>query len=527
MSEPDALGRFLAKASGSSLLLPATAPVAEGAYDRVGVRVPDPVALRAAAVPDGVRSAHVAVAMASGEAALALVPRPDWPRCTAVRSRRTGDGGWLLVVRFERPVPVAALVAEVGRQSVWPDRTGNRGLFLAGDPEISESVHADEVPADLAGPLALGPLDERLLNPRGFLINASSPAVDLASLDLAGGVTPELVASLRPVSGVRADLSGADQATLRSVAALGMAGVPVTAPSAPAAELGATVAAALTAPVDLDDPLAREEHSVVLRRAALDTFSSFAWRRDVGRLAGVPVAVHPAVSIVLATRRPGQLEHALAQVARQRGVERLELVLAPHGFEVDVARVRELLGPAVAAQVVPASEDTLFGDVLAAAAAAAGGDVVMKMDDDDWYSPDAVADLLLARAYSGAELVGMPAELHYLVPKRMTVKRGHTSEHYARFVAGGTLMVDRELLREVGSFRSVRKYVDAQLLAAVRAAGAETYRTHGLGYLLRRDAEGHTWQVDMDYLLDPARVAATWEGFRPSRLLELDASDAP
>ena len=29
------------------------------------------------------------------------------------------------------------------------------------------------------------------------------------------------------------------------------------------------------------------------------------------------------------------LEHALAQVAQQRGVERLELVLAPHGFDPD------------------------------------------------------------------------------------------------------------------------------------------------------------------------------------------------
>ena len=86
---------------------------------------------------------------------------------------------------------------------------------------------------------------------------------------------------------------------------------------------------------------------------------------------------------------------------------------------------------------------------------------------------------------------------------------------------------DRALLREVGSFRSVRKFVDASLLAAVAAAGGAVYRTHGLGYLLRRNASGHTWEVDMDYLLDPSRVAATWEGFRPSRLLTFDESELP
>ena len=227
------------------------------------------------------------------------------------------------------------------------------------------------------------------------------------------------------------------------------------------------------------------------------------------------------MSIVLATRRPDMLRHALAQVSRQRGVDSLELVLAPHGFDADEGRVRELLDPAVALTMRPQPADAIFGDVLHEAALGVGGEVVLKMDDDDWYSPDAVADLLRARAYSGAELVGMPAEFHYLEERDLTVRRGHATELYATFVAGGTMLVGADVLREVGGFRSVRKYVDAQLLAAVRRAGGSIYRTHGLGYLLRRTPSGHTWQVDLDYLLDPARVAATYEGFRPSRLMEL------
>ena len=41
----------------------------------------------------------------------------------------------------------------------------------------------------------------------------------------------------------------------------------------------------------------------------------------------------------------------------------------------------------------------------------------------------------------------MPAELHYLAERDLTVKRGHPVEVYARFVAGGTMLVDREALR--------------------------------------------------------------------------------
>ena len=242
---------------------------------------------------------------------------------------------------------------------------------------------------------------------------------------------------------------------------------------------------------------------MVLRRAALTAYSSIAWRTRLGELAGVRVAAQPAVSVVMATRRPDLLEHALGQVARQRGVDRLELVLAPHGFEPDAARVREALsvGGGVEVQVVPQPERRrLRRRAARRGVTAASGDVVLKMDDDDWYAPDVVADLLLARSYSGAELVGMPDDVYYLEPTDETVRLGQPSEVYRQFVAGGTLMVDRGLLREVGGFRTVRRHVDAELIAAVRAAGGATYRTHGLGYVLRRTDSGHTWQADLDDL---------------------------
>jgi hypothetical protein len=89
------------------------------------------------------------------------------------------------------------------------------------------------------------------------------------------------------------------------------------------------------------------------------------------------------------------------------------------------------------------------------------------------------------------------------------------------------MMIDRSLLRAVGGFRSVRRFVDAQLLASVRAAGGSVYRTQGLGYVLRRTSAGHTWDAGLGYFLTRRSLAYQWRGFRPSLLLEHDPADRP
>jgi glycosyltransferase involved in cell wall biosynthesis len=231
------------------------------------------------------------------------------------------------------------------------------------------------------------------------------------------------------------------------------------------------------------------------------------------------------VSVLLATRRPEMLPFALTQVAKQTGA-RIEVVLAAHGFDVDDGLVRDHLGDRpVVVRPVPAG--TRFGDVLDAAARAASGDVVLKMDDDDWYGPDVVSDLLWARRTSGAELVGMAAEFVYLEPIDVTVRRRTTVERAAQVVAGGTMLLDAAYLRELGGFRSVTRFVDAQLLAAVRRAGGTVHRTQGLGYVLRRGGGGHTWSTDLGYFLTRRSVVGQWRGFRPSALLGYDESELP
>ena len=386
-----------------------------------------------------------------------------------------------------------------------------------------------------------GPLDEGVLNPTGFLQSPDHGLVRLSvegdsrprlrssetdlDLDLSHGVTAQVVAVLRAYAGVTVPHVSPELA--RAMAALSMAGVPTTAealhPDA-ATRLGSDLAATLISRVDLDDPLRREEHSVRLRRSALLGHSSLAWRARLAARAGLPHRSFPTCTIVLATKREDQLAFALRQVARQRGAD-LELVVVTHGFAPDPSWVAELAGHPTTLLPMPA--DACFGDVLNAGVKAASGDLVLKMDDDDWYSRDHVADLLLARHYSGADLVGTRAEFVYLHELDRTVHRAAKSERTAPFVAGGTMMIERGWLNELGGFRQSRRFVDASLLASVHAAGGSVYRTHGLGYVLARRASGHTWEADSDFFLDSERASGQWSGFTPSQLLDPDDVDLP
>ena len=94
-------------------------------------------------------------------------------------------------------------------------------------------------------------------------------------------------------------------------------------------------------------------------------------------------------------------------------------------------------------------------------------------------------------------------------------------------LSGRVSETDVSFLRSLGDFRRVRRFVDAQLLAGVEAAGGRIYRTHGLGYVLRRTGEGHTWVRDADDFRRPDIVDTEWPGFAPSRSMEVSPQDVP
>ncbi|QFY06729.1 glycosyltransferase [Nonomuraea phyllanthi] len=410
-----------------------------------------------------------------------------------------------------------------------------------GRPGMGASPLAD--PDVLAEPSMIPPVDERLVNPQGFVTTPSRGTASLAERDgrwsvvldgkvvttfaESGGVTDADVARLRQIRGVEVDWRHAHSgplAAVRVLAGLAAAGVPLHAESVPrwAGALGDELAGLIELCPDLTDDLRREEHSIRLRRAALRTHGVAArWEQ-----LGAPAPAPPLTSVLLATRRTDMVAFALDQIARQRGA-RLEVILALHGVpkgHPDVAgAIAAFEGPLTAFE---ADGRAVFGEVLNDAAARASGSFLLKMDDDDWYGPDFLSDLLLAHSYSGAQVVGTVPEFVYLSSIDVTVHRRQVTEQITSFVAGGTILVERSAFQAVGGFRPLRRSVDTQFQEALQAAGGQIYRTHGLGYILRRGpAAGHTWQEPIGTFLQ--RNRRQWRGFRPNALMALDGSPLP
>lgn len=223
-------------------------------------------------------------------------------------------------------------------------------------------------------------------------------------------------------------------------------------------------------------------------------------RRDALRLNSPVVGEWPTVSIVMAMHRPDHVEHAMAMVRRQ-AYPWLQLIVVQHG---DVSLpIRELLADWRGEwSVIGVPGDLTLGEALAEGSARADGDLIAKMDHDDYYGAEHIWDLVLARMYSGAQVVGKALDFIYLAASDLTVFRpAYRAEKYADFVAGGTLLISRGDLAQVGGWRPVPRSVDRALLDQVLGSGGLVYRTHGLGYVYVRHAEGNTAQVRDEHFL--------------------------
>ena len=252
---------------------------------------------------------------------------------------------------------------------------------------------------------------------------------------------------------------------------------------------------------------ARELLSVAMRREALRSHSLRARVRQVCAAAGTDEPALPLVSVTLATRRPDLLRTAVAGVAMQT-YPRVELVLVLHGPGFAAEKVEAALADfRRPLKLLRLGSEMPLGAVLRAATAEAGGSLLAKMDDDDTYGPEHLWDLVLAREYSGAALVGKFPATVYLSRLDKTVRRREVpAEIFSRGINGGALLLGRADLARAGGWRPLPRHVDAALVEDVIRVGDTVYRTHDLGYLLVRRGAHHTWKADDECFLAAAET---------------------
>jgi hypothetical protein len=304
-----------------------------------------------------------------------------------------------------------------------------------------------------------------------------------------GDISAADVHRLRPVSAVRAG----GTLPVRWRAQLEAAGVVVVSDAA-AGELP-----------EKGDDLGWQLASVRARREALRTHSPAA-----------ALDAWPTVSVVLVTHRDRFLSHALAQIARL-DYPSLQVVIGLHGVDLDDREVAGLIervglgsgpgsspGSAGRREVVVhrIDRDVPFGRAMQAACDRADGMLITKVDDDDHYAPEHVWDLVLARMYSGAQLVGKALDWIHVEADDVTAFRpAYPAESYATFVAGGTMLISKADLLEAGGWRPVPKSIDRALIEQVKRIGGLVYRTHGLGYVYVRHGDAHTAIVSDEHFL--------------------------
>ena len=405
----------------------------------------------------------------------------------------------------------------------------NRSVDVALADTAAHAMGLD-APAALLGAapaLSVPALDPAVHNPLGWVREVEPRAAALGppgrlprALGRCRAVAADDLYALRHCHHVR-DV-GAFHAGARERAGtlvrLAACGVPVhLADRDPALEalLGAELHALMLDPIPFAGAAAREALSIGMRRAALRGHSLRARVRQLCAAAGVDPPELPRVSVLLATRRPGRLGMAVANVARQR-YPNLQPVLALHGPGFGQAAVaRACAGFAAAPRVLRLDRECPLGAVLNAATAAADGTLLAKMDDDDVYGPEHLWDLVLAHEYSGAALVGKFPSTVYLARSDRTVRRRRVrTETWSRSITGGALLIGRADLERAGGWRPVPRHVDAALVEDVARAGSGVYRTHDAGYILVRHGDGHTWEADDAVFL--AQAEAVRPGWCPA-----------
>jgi hypothetical protein len=371
-----------------------------------------------------------------------------------------------------------------------------RAYALAADAEASAEGDAVLAPL-LAGAADLGQAVDRVAPEwrlgaqaayRVYLHDGSARRL----VELGAAATPVLSAAPEVVAGV-----------------LGAGIVPVATSTAEAA----SELAALLDNADLRDRLGHLSHRLILDGHT----ASHRVESLLGTLDGVGNGrrLAPSVSVLVATNRPQQIDHVLAQVARQTW-HWVQLVVVLHGAvaEPEDVRARAQAAGIRDVSVVVADASLTLGDVLNRGLDAADGELVAKVDDDNLYGPAYLTDLVRAVDWAQADVVGKWAHHVWLEGSSQLLLRFAGSEHrYTDKVQGGTMVIRGDVARRL-RFDAVPRAVDTTFLRRCDEQGLRVYSADRWNFVSvrRPDASGHTWTIsaaelrakDSELVLDAA-----------------------
>ncbi|HET9517902.1 MAG TPA: glycosyltransferase family A protein [Actinoplanes sp.] len=383
-----------------------------------------------------------------------------------------------------------------------PDALGRPlGPFLAPEPP---GVAASTAPVVTA-----------VANPFGRILLGTATPYRLVTegrgltLRAAGG---ELAARLDPAHGAEAGLSGAELRkfavvqvdavpdgrfageAIRAMSACGM--VFAAADPAVRTDLRHSGAVTVADAAEVSDLAGYGLSVAASRRAAIA--GDAALRRTP--LAGGDLPL-PAVSVVLSSMRADDVETCLGYLAAQT-YPAFEIVLGLHGYDVPAAvRQRWAALVPVPLEVVSVPAAVPFGMVLGQLTRRSSGDLITKVDDDDHYGPHHLTDLVIAAHTSGADLTAKGARFVHFPELETTIDRAWAApEVFNVTPAGGTMLLSRSTLAQIGGWSHSSKHVDADLLKRIRAAGGLVYRTHALEYVYVRRTAGHTFVAEIETL---------------------------
>jgi hypothetical protein len=261
-------------------------------------------------------------------------------------------------------------------------------------------------------------------------------------------------------------------------------------------------------PIKTTDQLNRE---ILLEEIALSKKSLLARRGMISRFADEVERENKLVSIIIATRRPQNIDNIVKNITRQTH-KRLELILIPHFYNEsdlgDLANRLDFIKNKLENLIVLRIEDAVsLGARLNKAIDITNGDYWAKMDDDDLYFDNYISDMLMPFFQDDYAVVGKFEQFIYLSEINKMILRFPGWRNRLSFVSGATFVVSKKFggyLR----FGDKPSGEDTFLLKMADEHKLKVYATDSFNHIVVRSTniKNHTWQVGSEYFLNEGPV---------------------